>query len=107
MKRCILALYRSAIRVGVEWHADLARITVPGLVLWGEKDLYAESRFGRRLAERTRARFVERPCSHWWQLERPDDVAQELSRIWGAPDAPRAPHRSGPPGGAVVPPDDR
>jgi len=82
MKRCILALYRSAVQTGVEWHADLARVTAPGLVLWGEKDPYADVRFGRRLAERTRARFIELPCSHWWQLERPDDVARELRRLW-------------------------
>jgi hypothetical protein len=32
MKRCILALYRSAVHVGREWSDDLRRITVPGLV---------------------------------------------------------------------------
>ena len=84
MKRCILALYRSAVHAGSEWAADLARVTAPGLVLWGETDPYAATRFGRRLAERTRARFVELPCSHWWQLERPDDVARELHRLWTA-----------------------
>ena len=32
---------------------------------------------------RTAARSVSFPgCSHWWQLERPDDVAQELRRFW-------------------------
>jgi pimeloyl-ACP methyl ester carboxylesterase len=52
-------------------------------VLWGERDPYAAPRFGARLAERTGARFVSLPgCSHWWQLERPDDVADELRRFW-------------------------
>jgi pimeloyl-ACP methyl ester carboxylesterase len=83
MKRCILALYRSAVDVGREWSDDLRRITAPGLVLWGERDPYAASRFGARLAERTNARFVCLPgCSHWWQLERPDVVADELQRFW-------------------------
>ncbi len=83
MKRCILALYRSAVRVGHEWADDLRRITAPGLVLWGERDPYAAASFGARLAERTRARFVCFPgCSHWWQLERPDQVAGELERFW-------------------------
>jgi pimeloyl-ACP methyl ester carboxylesterase len=50
MKRCILVLYRSAIHVGLEWTEDLARITAPGLVLWGEADPFADSRFGARLA---------------------------------------------------------
>ena len=83
MKRCILALYRSAVHVGREWSDDLRRITAPGLVLWGEVDPYAASRFGARLAERTNARFVCLPgCSHWWQLETPDAVADELQRFW-------------------------
>ena len=83
MKRCILALYRSAVHVGTEWTDDLRRVTAPGLVLWGERDPYAALRFGARLAERTGARFVSFPdCSHWWQLERPDGVADELRRFW-------------------------
>ncbi|MGH7353519.1 MAG: alpha/beta fold hydrolase [Candidatus Rokuibacteriota bacterium] len=82
MKRCILALYRSAIHAGREWHADLSRVAAQGLVLWGTSDPYAEPRFGRRLAELTGARFGELPCSHWWPLERPDDVVRELRRLW-------------------------
>ena len=82
MKRCILALYRSAVNVGREWSGDLERVPAPGLVLWGEGDPYAASRFGARLAERTGARFVCLPgCSHWWQLERPEAVAAELDRF--------------------------
>ena len=85
MKSCILALYRSAVHVGREWVEDLARITSPGLVLWGENDPYAASRFGSRLAERTGARFVALPgCSHWWQLERPDAVAHHLEALWAS-----------------------
>ena len=83
MKRCILALYRSAVHVGAEWTDDLRRVTAPGLVLWGERDPYAAARFGARLAERTGAAFVSLPgCLHWWQLERPDGVADELRRFW-------------------------
>ena len=83
MKQSILALYRSAVRVGAEWEADLRRAPARGLLLWGEKDPYAAPSFGRRLAERTRARFVELAgCGHWWQLERPADVAKELEGHW-------------------------
>jgi len=83
MKRCILALYRSAIRAGSEWQDDLARITAPGLVLWGELDPYAAAHFGARLAKRTSAKFVSFPgCLHWWQLQRPEEVATELERFW-------------------------
>ena len=85
MKACILTLYRSAVSVGAEWTSDLARVTAPGLVLWGEHDPYAASRFGARLAERMRARFVRLgECAHWWQLERPDEVARELEALWSA-----------------------
>ena len=59
------------------------RVSAPGLVLWGEKDPFASVEFGARLAGKTRARFVSFPgCSHWWQLERPDEVAAELERFW-------------------------
>ena len=84
-KDCILKLYRSAIHAAEEWEDDLKRVSAPGLVLWGEKDPYAAVRFGVRLAERTRARFVSFPgCSHWWQLERPGEVAAELEHFWEA-----------------------
>lgn len=83
MKECILKLYRSAVRAGDEWEDDLKSVSAPGLVLWGEKDPYAAVEFGARLAQKTRARFVSFPgCSHWWQLERPDEVAAELERHW-------------------------
>ena len=83
MKACILTLYRSAVTVGAEWTSDVARVAAPGTVIWGEHDPYAPHRFGARLAERTRARFVLlNECAHWWQLERPDDVAQTLEALW-------------------------
>ena len=85
MKQCILGLYRSAVRVGAEWEDDLRRVSAPGLVLWGENDPYASVEFGERLARNTRARFVSFPgCSHWWQLERPAEVAAELERHWAS-----------------------
>jgi len=85
MKQCILNLYRSAVNAGAEWEDDLRRVSTPGLVLWGEKDPYAAVDFGARLAEKTRARFVPFVGgSHWWQLERPAEVAAELERHWSA-----------------------
>jgi pimeloyl-ACP methyl ester carboxylesterase len=85
MKECILKLYRSAVNVGAEWEDDLRRVSAPGLVLWGENDPYVSVEFGARLSQKTRARFVSFPgCSHWWQLERPGEVAAELERHWAA-----------------------
>ena len=84
--QCILRLYRSAVHAGLEWLPELARIPRRGLVLWGEADPYAGLDFGRRLAERTGARFVPlAKCSHWWPLERPDEVAAELAALWREP----------------------
>jgi len=83
MKRCILSLYRSAVDVGAEWEDGLQRIPPGGLVLWGENDPYAAPSFAVRLAERTGSRFVSfAGCGHWWQLQRPDEVAAELRGLW-------------------------
>jgi len=83
MKRSILALYRSGVRVGAEWEHGLARVGARGLVLWGADDPYAAPVFGRRLASRTGARFVTyAECGHWWQLQRPGEVAKELEALW-------------------------
>jgi pimeloyl-ACP methyl ester carboxylesterase len=83
MKRCILPLYRSAVSVGAEWEGDLGRLPSLGLVLWGEKDIYVAPSFGERLAARTGAKYVCYPgCSHWWELDRPDEVAAELQALW-------------------------
>ncbi len=83
MKRYILALYRSAVRVSHEWDADVAKITAPGLILWGANDPYAGPELGARMAARMHARFVSYPqCGHWWPLERPAEVAAELEALW-------------------------
>jgi pimeloyl-ACP methyl ester carboxylesterase len=83
MKQCILNLYRSAVNVAADWQDDVRPASAPGLILWGEKDPYAGMEFGARLAQRTGARFVSFPgCFHWWQLERPGEVAAELERLW-------------------------
>ncbi|MEO6394067.1 MAG: alpha/beta hydrolase, partial [Pyrinomonadaceae bacterium] len=83
MKDCILKLYRSAITVGLAWEGDLRRITSPGLVLWGQQDSYVATEFGARLAHRANAKFISyENCGHWWQLQRPADVAADLQAFW-------------------------
>ncbi len=83
MKACILALYRSAARVADDWFADLRRITAPGLICWGERDPYAASRFGERLAKNAKAGFAPSAgAGHWYQVEKPDDVAHALEEFW-------------------------
>ena len=85
MKECILGLYRSAVHVGEEWEADVARIGRPALVLWSRDDPYVAPRFAERLAERIPGEFVFlEGCGHWWPLERPAEAAAALERFWRA-----------------------
>ncbi len=55
MKQVILPLYRSALRVGQEWQPELAKVTSPGLVFWGEQDEACPIRFAEELAQDTHA----------------------------------------------------
>jgi len=83
MKDCILKLYRSAVRVGVEWQADVARVTRPALILWSKDDPYVASRFAERLAARVHGELVLfEGCGHWWPWERPAEAAAALERFW-------------------------
>jgi pimeloyl-ACP methyl ester carboxylesterase len=84
MKDCILKLYRSAKNVFAEWEADLAHIRSPGLVIWGERDPFADARFADRMGEQTCARRIVRlaDCGHWWQCQRPDETASALVQHW-------------------------
>ena len=83
MKSCILALYRSATKVGEEWEDDVARIHRPALILWGREDPFVAPRFAERLAERVRGRlhFLE-GCGHFWPHERPEEAAAALENFW-------------------------
>lgn len=84
MKQCILRLYRSAVNVGREWGGDLGKIRAPGLVLWADRDPFVAPHFGDKLAASTGARIVHFDCGHWWQQERPAEVAAELEKHWRA-----------------------
>jgi len=82
MKTCILALYRSAVRVADDWFPDLKNARPPALVVWGERDPYAPVRFGERLAGNVGAQFVTIEAGHWWQLEKPGLVGSALQAFW-------------------------
>ena len=83
MKACILALYRSAMKVGEEWEDDVARIRRPALILWGREDPFVAPRFAERLAERVHGRlhFLD-GCGHFWPHERPEEAAAALEQFW-------------------------
>lgn len=85
MKRAILGLYRSAVNVGKEWYPGLERIAAPGLVIFGERDPYVQPAFGEKLARTVGAKFVLiRDCGHWYEAERPTDVAAALEEFWAS-----------------------
>jgi len=82
MKDCILRLYRSAVKVGEEWEADVSRVTRPALIVWGANDPYVTPRFAERLALRVRGELLLLDCGHWWPHERPAEVATALEGFW-------------------------
>ena len=79
----ILPLYRSESYLE-DWAFDAASTYPPGLVLWGRDDPYQAAEFGRAAAAASGARFHELACGHWWQVERPDEVAAELTAHWSS-----------------------
>lgn len=84
MKASILSLYRSGRDVFREWEPGLtAGAGIPGLVLWGENDIYAPPRYAIALGAATGAdvRCLS-GCGHWWQLERTDETANALLAFW-------------------------
>jgi pimeloyl-ACP methyl ester carboxylesterase len=85
MKQCILQLYRSAVNVGAEWQPDLKNVSCPGLVLWGNGDDACPVDFADRLAvDLDAARVLKLDTGHWFELERPADVANALNEHWAA-----------------------
>ncbi|MHB8690243.1 MAG: alpha/beta fold hydrolase [Solirubrobacteraceae bacterium] len=81
-KDCILALYRSAVKIGVQWQPDVERIELPSMVIWGRHDPYVELPWAERLAARMRAELVVLDCGHWWPYEQPQQTAEALQQFW-------------------------
>lgn len=79
----ILPLYRSEPFFG-DWAFAPGADLPPGLVVWGRDDPFQPASFGRATAEAAGARYVELDCGHWWQVERPEDVAAALTAHWAA-----------------------
>jgi pimeloyl-ACP methyl ester carboxylesterase len=80
--RAVLTLYRGADPERLaEAGRDLERIECPALVLWGERDPYLPSRFGRLYAERLpNAEYVGVPgAGHWPWIDSPQVVERVLA----------------------------
>jgi pimeloyl-ACP methyl ester carboxylesterase len=83
-KDCILALYRSAVKIGEEWQPGVEQIDLPSMVIWGRDDPYVELSWGERLAARMHADLAVLECGHWWPFERPRETAEALQRLWAS-----------------------
>jgi pimeloyl-ACP methyl ester carboxylesterase len=76
-QRAILRLYRSSPPDVLEAAgAQLGRLQMPALVVWGMKDPYLPGRFGRAYANALgRAELLElSDAGHWPWLDRPDSI---------------------------------
>ena len=78
----ILDLYRSAVDIGRAWTPDLARIVVPSMLIWGERDTVVPIEIGRRMANRIGAELVALQADHFWPYEKPHDAVAALQRLW-------------------------
>ena len=86
--RAVLALYRDADPDRLEAAGrHLPAIECPALVLWGERDPYLPSRFGRLYAERLpRAEYeAVSDAGHWPWIDRPDVVERVLEFVAQSP----------------------
>jgi pimeloyl-ACP methyl ester carboxylesterase len=85
-QRAILRLYRSSPPdVLAAAGAQLGRLAMPALVVWGQADPYIPARFGRAYAEALGAsELLELPdAGHWPWLERPDVVERVVDFLGG------------------------
>ncbi len=75
-QRAILRLYRSSpSSVLAAAGAHLRSLTMPSLVVWGEKDPYIPTRFAHEYAQTLGAELLLLPdAGHWWWYERPDAI---------------------------------
>jgi pimeloyl-ACP methyl ester carboxylesterase len=76
-QRAILRLYRSSPPDALEAAgAELGRLQMPALVVWGLKDPYIPARFGRAYAAALqRSELIELPdAGHWPWLDRPEVI---------------------------------
>jgi pimeloyl-ACP methyl ester carboxylesterase len=82
MTGCILDLYRSATTIGRDWEARGA-VALPGIVLVGSEDPYADLGKAGPVVERLGARVVTlEGAGHFWPVQHPAAAARALEEFW-------------------------
>jgi len=84
-KKMALRLYRAADPENFKaWESGLHLLTsqVPTMVLWGDKDPFADSRYAERFGADVVNHFAEN--SHWVPAEAPEQTAQYLDEFFSS-----------------------
>jgi pimeloyl-ACP methyl ester carboxylesterase len=83
MATAILALYRSATKIGAEWGPGIDQVTGSGLIIDAANDPYRKPDSAAALAARTGADIATlADCGHWWMLEDPAGAAAAIDGFW-------------------------
>jgi pimeloyl-ACP methyl ester carboxylesterase len=88
-QRAILRLYRSSPSSVLEAAgAHLRSLTMPALVVWGERDPYIPTRFAHAYAEALgtggNAELLLLDAGHWWWYERPEAIERVVDFLTAA-----------------------
>jgi len=85
MADCILALYRSAVNVALEWAPDFTSVAVPGLVVVPTEDPFLSAASAKTAAAAAGATIAELSgLSHWWMLQDASKAAELLEDFWAS-----------------------
>lgn len=85
MADCILDLYRSATKVGIEWAPDFVDIPKPGLVIVPSEDPFlSEALAGSAAAKAGATTAPLTGVGHWWMLQDPAQGAALLETFWAS-----------------------
>ena len=85
MGDAILALYRSALPIGVEWGPGIDNITVPTLALDATADPFRSPGATAAFVARTGARTVAlEDQGHWWMTTDAQSAAAAIREFWAS-----------------------
>jgi pimeloyl-ACP methyl ester carboxylesterase len=85
MADCILALYRSATKVGAEWAPAFKDVPKPGMVVVPAEDPFLSEQLATAAAASAGARTHSLPgVGHWWMLQDPATGAAMLEEFWAS-----------------------